>query len=843
MQVNRLFQTLQPKHYQLSLDINRVDRSFHGHVVITGDKVSNQPIGLHTKGLEITSSTVNDQPAKLTTKDNGEVYLETDIDTGEVTIELDFNGKITDAMHGLYPCYYQDSDNKKELLATQFESHHAREVFPCIDEPEAKATFDLSLVTENNVSVLANMPVDSQNVVDGDKLETSFQTSPKMSPYLLAFVVGELQSKSTKTKDGVVVTSWATKAQPASSLDFSLEVARKSIEFFNDYFGVAYPLPKADHVALPDFSSGAMENWGLITYREVCLLVDKDSAISARQYVATVIAHETSHQWFGNLVTMKWWDDLWLNESFATLMEYVCVDALYPQWQMWLTFATQEVLSALRRDYLPGIQAIKTTVNHPDEISTLFDPSIVYAKGARTLAMCRQFVGEASFREGLKNYFEKHQYGNTTGDDLWQAFSEASQKEVTDFMTPWIEQPGMPEVSVKLNDKDVSISQQRFTIPAQRSVEDTVWPIPLNGEPAQLNTTLMASSASIELDNADSLVQLNRGATTHAIVRYDENLLQRLRQAVNQGQLEPVDRLNLLHDYSLLARAGHATASELWNLLLNYSTEDSEPVWDIISLVIADLKRLIEADDPAEDSLKSKITDLALSRYEQLGWSEKTGETESDTKLRATIIGLLAYAEYQEVIQKALSDFDKAKHLSDLDGELRSIIFSVVSKHGNEEQIERLITVHNSTSNSELKNDLAAGLTSTRNPELIERLIGQLKDESIVRKQDIFRWFVYLIRSRYAREQMWQWLETNWGWLEESFGGDKSYDDFARLSAAGLSTHEWLDRYRNFWDDKKQIPALTRAIELGEKDIQVRADWVERDSKIFSKLLTDQVKN
>ncbi|QQS18439.1 hypothetical protein IPL68_07715 [Candidatus Saccharibacteria bacterium] len=339
---------------------------------------------------------------------------------------MEFEGKITDGMTGIYPCYWKDADgNEQKLFATQFESHHAREAFPCIDEPEAKAVFELTLITQDNVELLSNTPMQSQERMAYEEwrikysknapiqdtsfsiLQTSFKPTPKMSTYLLAFVTGNLHKKSAKTKSGVDVNVWATTVQPAESLDFALDVATRSIEYFEDYFGVPYPLPKADHVALPDFSSGAMENWGLITYRERVLLdYPGQTSQGIREYIALVVAHETSHQWFGNLVTMRWWDDLWLNESFANMMEYQAVDAMFPDWHVWNQFIASEGLAAFRRDATYGVQSVHVDVHHPDEISTLFDGSIVYAKGGRLLYMLKNYIGEAAFQKGLSEYFK-----------------------------------------------------------------------------------------------------------------------------------------------------------------------------------------------------------------------------------------------------------------------------------------------------------------------------------------------------------------------------------------------------------------------------------------------------
>ncbi|HEY5695717.1 MAG TPA: M1 family metallopeptidase, partial [Candidatus Saccharimonadales bacterium] len=451
--VSRLIEQFVPEHYDISLTLNRTKRTFSGIVTLNGNSVGGKDtISVHAKDLAIESVTIDGKAATFTAQKNDELVIQhSDLTKGRHIIVIGFNGNITDAMHGLYPCYFTHDGVKKELLATQFESHHAREVFPCIDEPEAKATFTVTLTTEQDVTVLGNMPVKQQRV-ENEQLVTTFETSPRMSTYLVAWVVGELHKKTAVTKRGIEVNVWATPAQPAASLDFALDIATRTIDFFETYFDTPYPLPKSDHVALPDFSAGAMENWGLITYREIALLANPETvSVSGRHYIATVIAHELSHQWFGNLVTMKWWNNLWLNESFATLMEYLAIDALHPEWDIWLDFATSESIAALRRDSLEGVQPVQVDVNHPDQISTLFDGAIVYAKGARLLRMCQQYVGQEAFQAGLKAYFAAHKFGNTEGNDLWNALSAASGKDITSLMNTWISQSGYPVVTAAKN--------------------------------------------------------------------------------------------------------------------------------------------------------------------------------------------------------------------------------------------------------------------------------------------------------------------------------------------------------------------------------------------------------
>lgn len=826
--VSRLYEHFKPKHYDLQLNLDRENRLFTGVVTILGETANlDQPIILHAKDLEITRVDLDDQAdVTHTFGSNDEVAINGIPTIGEHQLRIEYSGKITDAMHGLYPCYYLVDGVKKELLATQFESHHAREVFPCIDEPEAKATFGLTLTTETGVEVLSNMPIDKQAEVDNLRV-TNFQTSPRMSTYLLAFVVGELQKKTATTKSGVEVNVWATTAQPASSLDFPLEVAVGSIDFFDEYFQTPYPLPKADHVALPDFSSGAMENWGLITYREIALLADKNSGVSTREYIATVIAHETSHQWFGNLVTMKWWDDLWLNESFATIMEYVAVDALYPQWNVWNTFASQETLSALRRDQLAGVQAVKAEVNHPDEISTLFDPSIVYAKGGRLLKMLRSYIGEDAFRDGLQAYFAEHAYQNTVGADLWRAFSKSSGKDIESFMDSWISQSGLPLVSVATTSDGYQLSQERFIIGGEDG--DSLWPVPLFADQSDFPETL--DTKEVKFAAKHKLPLLNRDNDAHFVTHYDEEAWRLVIDALENGDFSPVTRLSLLHETSLLSRGGKTDTASLIPLLQAYKDETSEPVWNIIGMVIGDLKRFVEGDETSETSLKKLAVTIALPLYEKLGFDEKSGESEENTKLRANILGLLTYAESPSVIEQGLKVFRETENLENISGETRAIILSIAAKHGSDEDFDRLLNLHSTTTNAELRDDITSGLCSTRDQSQIERLIDRFTDSSQVKPQDLFRWYIYLLRNRYSRAQTWQWMVSNWGWIEKTFKGDKSYDDFARYSANVLATRQWYEIYAKFFDPMLNITALKRAIEIGKTEILTRVEWLERDTE------------
>ena len=556
--VKHFIETFVPEHYDLFLDLNRADKSFSGKVTITGEAKTSK-ISLHQKDLTVEAVEVAGQARPFTLdKDNEALYIELEA-AGPVLVTITYTGQITDNMTGIYPSYYTVDGVKKEIISTQFESHFAREAFPSVDEPEAKATFDLALKFDQAEGELAlsNMPeIDVENRKATGVWK--FETTPRMSSYLLAFAAGDMQGITAKTKNGTLVGVYATKAHPESNLEFALDIAVRCIEFYEEYYGVKYPIPQSLHVALPDFSAGAMENWGLVTYREIYLLVDENSTALSRQTVALVVAHELAHQWFGNLVTMKWWDDLWLNESFANMMEYVSVDAIEPSWKIFEDFQTSGVPYALKRDATDGVQSVHVEVKHPDEINTLFDGAIVYAKGSRLMHMLRRWLGDDAFRKGLGAYFEKHQYGNTIGRDLWDDLSQASGRDVAAFMDAWLEQPGYPVVTAKVENDSLILTQKQFFI-GEHEDRGRLWPVPLNSNWQGLPDTL--TTERLEIPNYAALAAQNDGAlrlntenTAHYITDYQGELLDALLN--NLSSLDNISKLQIVQERRLLAESG-----------------------------------------------------------------------------------------------------------------------------------------------------------------------------------------------------------------------------------------------------------------------------------------------
>lgn len=834
-QLNTIFS---PIHYNLSFDLSEVDqRKFKGLVDISGVlKPDQSSIVLHSKDLRVESVMVDGKSAEFTHGEFDELSIvHKDLLPGKHLVTITFSGDITDAMHGLYPCYFEHEGKSKQLFATQFESHHAREVFPCVDEPAAKATYDMTLSTVQDITVLGNMPIKQQRIED-DKLVTTFGTSPRMSSYLLAFVIGELHKKTAVTKRGIEVNTWATPAQSPETLDFALDIATRAIDFFEEYFGIDYPLPKSDHVALPDFSSGAMENWGLITYRESCMLADPvDTPESSKRYIATVIAHELSHQWFGNLVTMQWWNDLWLNESFANFMEYVAIDALEPKWRIWEDFAANEVTAALRRDSLDGVQSVKTDVNHPDEIGALFDGAIVYAKGGRLLRMVRQLIGDEAFRAGLKTYFDTFAYQNTVGDDLWQTLENASGQPVLKLMNQWISQPGLPLVSVDQADHKVTISQERFFI-GEHTEDDTLWPVPLFANQPSIEGILSEKEKTFKTEGS---VLLNQDLSAHFVTQYDRKTYQSLLERASKNTLPTLDKICLIQDATLLARAGVISSAELLPLAQALQNEQNEKAYSMAIMALNELRKFTVDQPELKKQLKSISRDIALPVHKELGWDEVEGESDDDRERRGVALGLVLYGEDEHALDEAKHRFDSG--IETISTEIRSLVLSASVRHfETTEMIDQLLDLYKSTSSNDLKLDIMLGLTNTESQKTIQLILDSLKDPKIIRPQDASRWFIYLIRSADARRAAWQWLRDNWTWVKATFGGDKSYDEFVRYAANSLLTRQELEEYTEFFTPMLDQPALTRVIEMGIREIAGRVDLIERDSQEVNSRLMEE---
>lgn len=831
--VEHYIETFVPEHYDLFLDLSRETKTFSGKVTITGQAKSDR-ISLHQKDLDIVSVEVAGQNRPFTVDNENEALHIELTEAGSVDLVIVFSGKITDNMTGIYPSYYTVDGVKKEVLSTQFESHFAREAFPCVDEPEAKATFDLALRFDQAEGELAlsNMPeIDVENCKETGIWK--FETTPRMSSYLLAFVAGDLQGVTAKTKNGTLVGVYSTKAHPLSNLDFSLDIAVRSIEFYEDYYGVKYPIPQSLHIALPDFSAGAMENWGLVTYREVYLVVDENSTFASRQQVALVIAHELAHQWFGNLVTMKWWDDLWLNESFANMMEYVCVDAIEPSWNIFEDFQTSGVPAALKRDATDGVQSVHVEVKHPDEINTLFDSAIVYAKGSRLMHMLRRWLGDADFAKGLRAYFEKHQYGNTIGRDLWNALGQASGRDVAAFMDSWLEQPGYPVLTATVENDVLKISQKQFFI-GEHEDKNRLWVVPLNSNWKGLPDTLETESIEIPgyaalLAENKTALRLNTENTAHYITDYQGELLDAILSEL--VELDNTSKLQIVQERRLLAEAGHVSYADLLPVLDKLAKEESYLVVAAVSQVIGALERFIDEGTEAEKAFNTLVAKLARHNYERLGFEAKDGESDEDELVRQLTISMMIRSNDEEASQVASQIFAAHKeNLAGLPAAIRSqVLINEIKHHETKELVAKYLDLYTHATDAVFKRQLAAALAYSTDAENIQTLLATWKDKFVVKPQDLSAWYLQFLGHQATQETVWVWARENWDWIKAALGGDMSFDSFVIFPSHIFKTEQRLAEYKAFFEPQLSDLALSRNISMGIKDIAARVELIKRE--------------
>lgn len=824
-EIRRLLDYFVPQHYQLQLNIELEQSRFSGQVTVTGETVGKQA-RLHSKDLDILSVKTerNDSPDWRLSEDE----LIIDDTTNEITVQ--FQGRLSDtAMNGLYLCKYRQDGHTRRLFATQFESHYARKCFPCIDEPSAKATFDLSITVNSPdvQTVLSNMPGEQVNHT------WRFQTTPKMSTYLLAFVGGNFVSKSDRTKRGVKVNVYATPAQPTGLLDYALDTAVKSVEFYEDYFGIDYPLPKLDNVALPDFSAGAMENWGLITYRESAILADNNSAVDTRESVAITITHEIAHQWFGNLVTMAWWDDLWLNESFASLMEHIVTDRLHPEYHVMDDFQASDVFYALTRDSLAGVQAVRQTVGSPDEIATLFDGAIVYIKGERLMKMLRRLIGEEQFRRALRHYFTKHKYGNTVADDLWQVMSEVSKLDIAQLMKSWLTEPGYPIITADL------IEPKRLRLKQAPLHADS----PVETRPVPLFCNLpdvpkLMTEPEIVLDvPTDQTIQLNVGGDGHYLTEYDDQLFTGLRRRFSN--LSTIDKIELLQESFFLSQLGRRDISQQLDLLSEAGHETNQAIIGKVAGLTAGLDRLVDLNSDEQAALRQFVSGLFKGQFTRI-FQDHTDDI-NDTKARPIILSRLVYARDEQAIAYCNDLYQQhVADISQIDSNLRSVVLSAEVRLARPGVFDQLWELYLSVQDVELRLDICSALTATTDLSQADKLLTGSTVTTLIRPQDNYYFISGLMVNRYTRSTAWCWVRHNWSWIEEVFGGDMNYDSYVQVAGHHLSTDDQLVEYDNFFRGIN-APALSRTIKLGHNDIVRRLRWIKRNQPILANFLRQRL--
>lgn len=836
-----------PKKYKLTIKPDLESFTFFGTEVIDIEiKKNTKTLVLHSVDIEVLNafwqvgkSTLI--AAKISYQTKSETVTFTfpkPLAVGAGKLHLEFRGLITDKLRGFYRSQYKDGNEVKHLVTTQFEATDARRAFPCFDEPSQKSIFELSLVIPNHLTAVSNT-IESTNKThafpegvehDENLKVVHFAPTPKMSTYLLAYIVGEFESIGTKTKDGVKIRAFTTKGKKQHA-KFALDVAKRTLEFLNSYFEVEYPLPVLDLIAIPDFSAAAMENWGAVTFRESAIFVDEEnSAFVTKQHVAEVVAHELVHQWFGNLVTMEWWTHLWLNESFASYMSYVVVDKLFPEWKIWTRFVMHDHTNALHLDSLDNTHPIEVEVHHPDQISEIFD-AISYDKGASVLRMLSTYIGAENFRLGLSYYLKKHSYKNTESIHLWEAFEKISKKPVAKFMQNWVGKEGYPFITaVEKNSKEIILTQNRFSIKPQKDKDrlkhKTLWPIPV-----QLDNLETLSTKQAIIQNSFDYLKLNKDETGFYRTLYSPSLLAKLYKPISEKTLSTLDRYGVIRDVFAMAKAGLLPTSVFLEFISAYKNEDSYIIWSEILSGMREVFNIYSLDKQISPKLSKYYLDILSPIAHKLGWKAKKGEDQSQTLLRSSILAEFGFYGDKETIKTANVVF-KQKNIHP---DLRGVVYYLVGLNGNKSISDQLQKRYSSHHMQEEQRRIGRAMISFQDAKLLLKHLDFSLSKH-VRSQDAPIFIAQALSSNPNKKVVWDWLKNNWSTFEARYKGDHLFVWIAK-GMEGFNTASEAKAVEAFFK-KHPIASIERTIKQSLEQILLKSEWAKRDKSDCNKFLS-----
>ena len=721
---------MQVADYNLLLDIDFEGLKFKGRLLIKLN--SEQEVVLNSVGLGI--SNVSSGKRSFPFRQKGEDLI---VETGpfEGTLQVDYTGSIPDSLAGIYRAPYDHT----HIITTHFEAAQARRMFPCVDRPDVKAEFKLAVRISRDLDAISNMPVQSVDN-DGEKKLVTFEKTPRMSTYLLYLGVGKFETQTVKL--GTTDIILATIPGKAKLGKFAQDEARSAIQFFNSYYSLPYSLPKVHLIGVPEFAMGAMENWGAITFREVMLLVDARTSTKTKMRVSMGVAHELAHQWFGDLVTMKWWDDIWLNESFATFMAYKALNSIHPDWKIWDNFFNGEpkvesLAGALTRDCLMNTHPIQVPVSSPDEIEQIFD-AISYGKGAHVLQMLEAYIGEEAFRQGISRYLSAHAYSNATGDDLWSALEDTSGKPVKQIMSRWVKQPGYPVLTTSYHDGKLSLTQERFLI--SEGSENAIWPLPLvlevNGE---TRSTLMEGAEKIIDTKPLKSLRINPDRTGFYLVHYLG-----LDDLVWASKLSPFDKWGIVFDSYLFFISGKLTFNEYLKVLERFSRErETLPAGEV-----SDQLGFLYALVPSEIMELSK----AFHRV-QLELLEGKNDKIS-LVARGKVACRLALVDegYASKLGKDFTDYDNA--LPDM----KQAVALAYARSTND--FDGLVKAYRKSDSDEDKVRFLGAMTSFTDQGLLQKTL-EFALSGEVKRQDVIGVILAATEKPNTARITWNWLQSN----------------------------------------------------------------------------------
>ncbi|KAL4928867.1 M1 family metallopeptidase [Aspergillus undulatus] len=839
---------VKPTHYDLTLEPNFETFKYDGTVVIdlqvvedtTSISLNSTEIDIHTATVSAKGSVVSSSPEISLNNDKQEAtikFADTIPAGSSAQLKLTFTGTLNDNMAGFYRSSYKTANGETKYIAsTQMEPTDARRAFPCFDEPALKAEFTVSLIADKSMTCLGNMDVASEKEVEGGKKIVTFSKSPVMSTYLVAFIVGHLNYIETKDFR-VPIRVYATPDQDIEHGRFSLDLAAKTLAFYEKAFDNEFPLPKMDMVAVPDFSAGAMENWGLITYRIVDVLLDeKTSSASRKERIAETVQHELAHQWFGNLVTMDFWDGLWLNEGFATWMSWYSCNSFYPEWKVWQTYVIDNLQSALSLDSLRSSHPIEVPVKRADEINQIFD-AISYSKGSSVLRMISKYLGEDVFLQGVRNYIKKHAYGNTQTGDLWSALADASGKPVEEVMDIWTKNVGFPVVTVSENASasSIKVKQNRFlrTGDVRPEEDKTIFPVMLGLRTKQgvdEDTLLSEREGEFKVPDLD-FYKLNADHSAIYRTSYTPERLTKLGEAAKAGLLTVEDRAGMIADAGALAASGYQSTSGLLSLLAGFDSEPEFVVWNEILTRVGALRAAwIFEDAQTKDALEAFQRALVSEKAHKLGWEFSDSDGHILQQFKALLFSAAGNAGDEVVVKAAKDMFQRfaAGDVSAIHPNIRGSVFSIVLKNGGEKEYNVVYDRFKNAPTSDEKTTALRCLGTAEDPALIKRTLGlALGDE--VKNQDIYMPLGGLRTHAAGIDARWAWVKENWDTLYQRLPpGLGMLGTVLQICTASFCTEAQLKDVEGFFVNK-DTKGFDRAIEQSLDAIRAKVKWVQRD--------------
>ncbi|KAI1768310.1 peptidase family M1-domain-containing protein [Hypoxylon sp. FL1150] len=841
-----------PTHYDVTLEPDFEKFTFEGKVLIDFDvQEETKSISLHTVEVDIhsvqlksgesvisSSSAVSYDESKQVTK----IEFKDAVPKGKTQLEIKYTGQLNDQMAGFYRSTYKKPDGSEGILATtQMEANDCRRAFPCFDEPMHKAKFTITLIADKHLTCLSNMDVASETEVRSElsgstKKAVKFNTTPLMSTYLVAFIIGDLNYIETK-KFRVPIRVYAPPSSDIEHGRFSLDLAARTLEYYEKIFGADFPLPKMDMVAIPDFAAGAMENWGLITYRVVDLMLDeKASGAAMKERVAEVVQHELAHQWFGNLVTMDWWEGLWLNEGFATLMSWLSCDHFYPEWKVWENYVTDNLQSALGLDSLRSSHPIEVPVKRASEVDQIFD-AISYSKGSCVLRMISTYLGEETFLEGVRRYIKKHAYGNTQTNDLWAALEDASGKPVRKIMSIWTKNVGFPVVQVTENEKEGSIhvKQNRFLRTGDTKPEEdqVLYPVFLglrSKDGVDESLTLSKREDVFKVKDLD-FFKLNANHTSIYRTSYTPDRLTKLGKSAKDGLLTVEDRAGMIADAGALAVSGYQKTSGVLNLLKGFDTEASFVVWsEIIARVATVQSAWIFEDAAVKDGLEAFVKDLISERAHKLGWTFSDTDGHVEQQFKAMLFGAAGMAGDQKIVADAKEMFKKymAGDKSAIHPNIRGSVFSIALKYGGKEEYDGILNFYRNSTNSDERNTALRCIGRAKDPALIQRTLDFVLSGE-VKSQDIYLPTSGLRSHAEGIEALFAWLTEKWPEIFKRLSGNPPIlGSMVTICTSSFAKQEQLDKVEAFFKDI-DTKAFAQPLAQSKDAIRSKIAWLDRD--------------